>query len=76
MIKKINFFGLFVGGEIMWQKMWQKCGILCTKREIRKESGGMAKKTGEVSLTSNLRNSGKKMVEHSGFEPLTLTLPV
>ena len=39
----------------MWQKMWQKCGILCTKRGIRKESGGMAKKSGEVSLTSNLR---------------------
>ena len=75
-MKKINFFGLFVGGKIMWQKMWQKCGILCTKRGIRKESGGMAKKSGEVSLTSNLRNSGKKMVEHSGFEPLTLTLPV
>ena len=28
----------------MWQKMWQKCGILCTKRGIRKESEGMAKK--------------------------------
>ena len=43
-MKKINFFGLFVGGKIMWQKMWQKCDILCTKRGIRKESGGMAKK--------------------------------
>ena len=47
---------------------WRKWGISCTKRGLREESG-------ETSLPSTLRIHGKKMVEHSGFEPLPLTLP-
>lgn len=59
-MKKIKFFGLFVGGKIMWQKMWQKCGILCTKRGIRKESEGMAKKIRRSEFDLKSPESGQK----------------
>lgn len=75
-MKKINFFRVICRRENDVAKnvaeMWHSLHETRDSERIRRNG----KKNGEVSLTSNLRNSGKKMVEHSGFEPLTLTLPV
>ena len=44
----------------MWQKMWQKCDILCTKQGIWKKSGGMAKKIRRSEFAHKSPEFGQK----------------
>ena len=42
--KKSNFFELLVGGKIVWQKMWQKCGIFASNRPLWERIGNSGQK--------------------------------
>ena len=76
-MKKNQFFsGYLSEGKLCGKKCGRNVTFSARNEGFGKNPEEWQKKSGEVSLTSNLRNSGKKMVEHSGFEPLTLTLPV
>ena len=76
-MKKNQFFRVICRRENYVAKnvaeMWHFRLESATLGENRQQ---WTKKNGNPSLSSDSRNFGKKMVEHSGFEPLTLTLPV
>ena len=75
MKKKSIFSGYLSAGKLCGKKCGRNVTFSARNEGFGKNPEEWQKKSGEVSFPSNLRNYGKKMVEHIGLEPMTPTLP-